>query len=290
MSYPLQAMTQQVPVDIKPLHAIVANSHPGGRYPGLQLPPTWYTRETPQTVIDCVLPDASDSPAIYDAVVNMSRQISTAAVDAFDQGAHPMLIGGDHSLILGNLAAAVARYERVGVIWVDAHADFNTPDTSPSGNPHGMPLSAAVGLGDSRLTSLFTHTVRPSDIVLIGARDIDPGEAKLLAEHGVWHVTVDELRRLGVPGLLKAIEERLDGLPVHLSFDFDALSAECFSATGTPVPEGLQPDEAEALLKGLAKGPLDIVSSDWVEFDPRHPEAPECAALAQRMFDAFHQS
>ena len=290
MSYPPHLMTHQASVETKPLYAIVANSHPGGRYPGIQLPPTWYTRTTPQTVIDCLLPDANDAAGIYEAVVAMSRQICQAAVQAFDQGYHPMLIGGDHSLILGNLAAAVARYERVGVIWIDAHADFNTPDTSPSGNPHGMPLSAACGLGDERLTTLFSHFVRPTDIVLIGARDIDPGEAELLNRHGVWHVTVDQLRRQGVPALLQAIQARLGDIPVHLSFDFDALSAECFNATGTPVADGLLPDEAQQLLEGLSQGPLNIVSSDWVEFDPRHPEAPACAEMARRMFDAFHSA
>lgn len=290
MSYPPHLMSEQCRVESRPLYAIVANSHPGGRFPGIPLPPTWFTQQVATNTIPCIMPDAGDAPAIYEAVVQMSRDIRDASIAAFREGRHPMLIGGDHSLILGNLAAATSQYPRVGVIWVDAHADFNTPDTSPTGNPHGMPLSASCGLGDERLTSLFSNFVRPTDIVLIGARDIDPGETELLNRHGVWHITVDEVRQMGVPALLKAIEERLKDIPVHLSFDFDALSAECFIATGTPVPDGLQPEEAESLLAGLARGPLDIVSSDWVEFDPRHPKAPECAVMARRMFDAFHQA
>jgi arginase len=267
---------------------IVASAHPGGRYPGVELPPTWFEGEAAEATIriPSALPHKSDLPGIFEAVRLMGAAIRDAALAAYDHHEHPMLIGGDHSLAVGTLAAATRRFGRVGVIWVDAHADFNTMETSPSGNPHGMPLSAACGLGDERLTSLFESHVNPLDVVLIAAREIDPGERVLLDQHGVWVVTVAELREMGVPALIEAIARRLAGLPVHLSYDFDSLDESCFRATGTPSPEGLTPEEGEALVRGFARR-LPLISSDWVEYDPRHEDAAACASLARRLHAAF---
>jgi arginase len=268
--------------------AIVVNAHPGGRFPGVELPPDWYDLAGERVEVPSVLPTPGDLPGIYDAVVQMSTGIRDAATEAFAQGRHPMLIGGDHALIMGTLAAATRHHARVGIIWIDAHADFNTPETSPSGNPHGMPLAVGCGLGDGRLTGLFERFVATRDVVLIGARDIDPGEAELLERHGIWHLTVAEAREMGFDELARRVAERLEGCAVHLSFDFDALTGEVFSATGTPVVEGFSADEGERMLEALAGNGLDYVSSDWVEYDPRHEKAPECAAIARRMFGAFH--
>lgn len=267
--------------------SILVNSHPGGRFPGLELPPTWYVVEGREALaVPCVLPAAGNRTAVLEAVATMSASIREHALTVFQEGGHPQLIGGDHSLAMGSLAATTRRFGRVGVVWIDAHADFNTPDTSPSGNPHGMPLAVACGLGDERLTALFANHVRPSDVVLIAAREVDPGERELLDRHGVWCVTVEDLRTVGVAALCEAIAERLAGLPVHLSFDFDSLDEAHFQATGTPSAGGLTPQEAEGLLVGLA-GRLPIVASDWVEFDPRHPEAARSAAHAANLHQAF---
>ena len=267
---------------------IVATAHPGGRYPGVELPPTWFEGvEAEATIrIPSALPDKDDLGGVFEAVRHMGASIRDAALAAFAKNEHPMLIGGDHSLAVGTLSAVTRHFGRVGLIWIDAHADFNTLETSPSGNPHGMPLSAACGLGDSRLTGLFTSHVAPQDVVLIAAREIDPGELELLRRHNVWLVTVDEVRRMGVPALLEAIATRLADLPIHLSYDFDSLDESFFRATGTPSPAGLTPAEGEALVRGLATR-LPIVSSDWVEFDPRHGEAEACARLSRRLHGAF---
>lgn len=268
--------------------AIVVNAHPGGRFPGVELPPDWFTGADARLVVPSALPAPGDLPAIYAAVVQMGQDVRDAALAAFERNEHPVLIGGDHSLIMGTLAAATAVHSRLGLVWVDAHADFNTPETSPSGNPHGMPLAVSCGLGDARLKALYSNFVRPSDVVLIGARDIDPGEKALLVQHGIWHVTVAEAREMGFAALAEKIAARFAGVPMHLSFDFDALTGEVFCATGTPVAGGFSADEGEALLHQLSGLDLDWVSSDWVEYDPRHEQAPACAAIARRMFGAFH--
>jgi arginase len=270
---------------------LVALSHPGGRYPGVELPPTWFDLSDAHGTkrIPSALPPVGDLDAIFEGVRQMGAAIRDAALQAFQAGQHPMLIGGDHSLAVGTLSALTRHHGRAGVVWVDAHADFNTLETSPTGNPHGMPLSAGCGLGDLRLTSLFTTFLEPRDVVLLAAREIDPGERLLLEQQGVWVVTVTEMRQMGLPALLEAIARRLAGLPVHLSYDFDSLDEAFFKATGTPSPEGLTPDEGEALVRGIAQR-LPVVSSDWVEFDPRHEDAPGCARLAARLNASFCES
>lgn len=274
--------------------AIMALSQPGGRFAGIELPPTWYPQK-PHATIPSALPTPGNMADVNEAVREMSLALRDAAARVHAESAHPMLIGGDHSLTAGTLAAATAAHGRVAVVWIDAHADFNIPETSPTGNPHGMPLAIACGLGDPRFTELFRPAgapgptfVAPSDVVLIGARDIDPEERALLTAHGVWHVSVPALRAQGVSTLVEEIRARFRGLPVHLSFDFDAITGDCFTATGTPVDGGLSPEEGVGLLMGLAGTDLRFVSSDWVEFDPLHPDAERCAELARRLFSAFH--
>lgn len=270
------------------LRAIVAGAHPGGLYPGLALAPTWFEADVTREAVGVALPTPGDAEAIRSAVHAMSREIRDVALAAFRRGEHPMLVGGDHSLAMGTLAATTAHHPRTAVIWIDAHADFNTLETSPSGNPHGMPLAVACGLGMPLFTGLYERFVAPQDVLLIGARAIDPEEAELLAQHGIWHVTVADLRETGVTALVAAAKQRFAGAAVHLSFDFDAISSEFFSATGTPVAEGLTPAEGEALLRAIAASGMPVVSNDWVEFDPRPESAAECARLARGLYQAFH--
>ncbi|MDB5097096.1 MAG: arginase [Cyanobacteria bacterium RYN_339] len=269
---------------------ITVLAHPGGRYPGVELPPNWFQGPGEGPTIPSALPAPGDAAGILNGVIQMCTALRDRTAASLAAGEHPTLIGGDHSMAMGSIAAAAAHHGRMAVIWVDAHADFNTMESSPTGNPHGMPLAVSCGVGDPRLTAMYKSFVSPQDVVLIAARDIDPGERALLVQYGIWCVTVEQLRELGVETLVKGIVYRFRGVPVHLSFDFDAISSEYFSATGTPVPEGLMPDEACELLAALAASPLAIGSSDWVEFDPRHEQAAEAAELARRLYRSFHGS
>jgi arginase len=269
---------------------ITVLAHPGGRYPGVELPPTWFDGPETGPVVPSKLPQPGDRQGIVDGVVEMCKHLRDAAAASFAAGEHPVLIGGDHSMAMGSIAATAAARDRVAVIWVDAHADFNTMESSPTGNPHGMPLAVSCGVGDPRLTGMYSSFVSPQDVVLIAARDIDPEERALLVQYGIWCVTVEQLRDLGVERLVKGIAYRFKDVPVHLSFDFDAMSSEFFSATGTPVPGGLTPEEGCELLRELRNSPMQIGSSDWVEFDPRHEQAAEAAALARRLYRSFHEA
>lgn len=130
----------------------------------------------------------------------------------------PIVLGGDHSIAMGSITGA-SRGERVGVIWVDAHADFNTPETSPSGNIHGMPLAHLCGLGDARLVNLGRPgaKVRPEDVVLIGIRSLDPGEVRFLHELGVTVFTMKEVDVQGIPAIARQVAEKFANFPKSMS-------------------------------------------------------------------------
>ncbi|RIH85790.1 Arginase [Meiothermus luteus] len=184
-------------------------------------------------------------------------------------GVLPVVLGGDHSIAMGSVAGA-SRGERTGVVWVDAHADFNTPETSPSGNIHGMPLAHLCGLGDARLVNLGGPgpKVRPEDVVLIGVRSLDRGEVGLLRERGVTVYTMKEVDVLGIPAIAQAVIAKMRGLPrVHLSLDADVLDPEIAPGVGTPVPGGLTYREAHLLMELFSDADL-VTSLDLVEVNP----------------------
>ena len=184
---------------------------------------------------------------------------------ALPEGVFPIVLGGDHSLSMGSVAGA-ARGRRVGVVWVDAHADFNTPETSPSGNVHGMPLAVLSGLGHPRLTEGF-RAVDPKDVVLVGVRSLDPGEKRLLKEAGVRVYTMHEVDRLGVARIAEEVLKHLQGLPLHVSLDADVLDPTLAPGVGTPVPGGLTYREAHLLMEILAESGR-VQSLDLVEVNP----------------------
>lgn len=183
-----------------------------------------------------------------------------------------LVIGGDHSLAIGTLAGLSDACERLGLIWIDAHADFNTPATSPTGNLHGMSLAIACGLGplDLRLICDYDPMVEPADVHLLGLRDVDPGEAANLSASQVRRLTTEEWRAAGVVETVVAAARSLHegGCDhVHLSFDIDVLDAACVPGTGTPVDAGLTPEEARSLLEGLGRTGI-VRSAEFVEYNP----------------------
>ena len=143
-----------------------------------------------------------DDPKLkyIDCIVPMARRAAGAVATSVQNGHFPVVLGGDHSLSLGSVRGA-AKNRRLGLLWIDAHADFNTDKTTPSGNIHGMPLGALCGLGDARLTSLWDESppvVDPRRVAVIGARDLDPGEKANLREAGVTVMGMEQIDRLGM--------------------------------------------------------------------------------------------
>lgn len=218
-----------------------------------------------------------------DCIVPMARRTAGAVATALQAGHFPLVLGGDHSVAIGSIHGA-ARQRRLGVLWVDAHADFNTPETTPSGNIHGMPLAALCGLGDPRLTSLWGQSapaLDPQRVAVIGARDLDPGEKRNLKEAGVLVMGMEQIDRLGmVRAVEKAIERisrDVDG--IFLSFDMDSLDPRHAPGVGTPVPGGLTYREAHLVCELVAETGK-LVGLDLVEVNPILDVQNTTAALA----------
>ncbi|WP_457637921.1 arginase [Oceanithermus sp.] len=202
--------------------------------------------------------------AIRQACERLAKQLT-----GLEDGEFPIILGGDHSISIGSVSGLSHR-GRTGLIWIDAHADFNTPETSPSGNVHGMPLAALAGLGDPRLTGIAgpPPKVRPQDVVLIGVRSVDPGERELLREAGVVVYTMKEVDRAGIPTIAANAVAQMQGLEwVHVSFDADVLDPAVAPGVGTPVPGGLSYREAHLLMELLADAGV-VTSLDLVEVNP----------------------
>ena len=190
-------------------------------------------------------------------------------------GHFPLVLGGDHSIAVGTVSgvAAVARREnrRVGVLWIDAHGDINTPETSPSGNIHGMPLATLLGYGASELTEIggWAPKVSPANVALVGIRSLDSGEKKRLKETGVQVHTMSEIDRHGVNQVMKkAIARVTDGTDfVHVSFDLDAVDPAVAPGVGTPVKGGLDYREAHLIMEVIADSGV-MTSMEIVEANP----------------------
>lgn len=218
-----------------------------------------------------------------DCIVPMGRRVAGAVATSIQGGHFPLVLGGDHSLSVGSIRGA-ARHRRLGVIWVDAHADFNTAETTPSGNIHGMPLAALCGLGDPRLVCLWDETppvLDPKRVAIIGARDLDPGEKRNLREADVMVQSMEQIDRLGMVTALEKVIERIsrDADGIYLSFDMDALDPRHAPGVGTPVPGGLTFREAHLACEVVAETGK-LIGMELVEVNPILDVQNETAILA----------
>lgn len=206
-----------------------------------------------------------------DCIIPMSRRVAGAVSTSMQAGHFPLVLGGDHSLSLGSVRGA-AKNRKIGVIWLDAHADFNTDETTPSGNIHGMSLAALAGLGDKSLVQLWDENIPaidPSKIAIIGARDLDPGEKKNLKEAGAMVMGMEQVDRFGMVAVVEKaiahISRDVDG--IYLSLDLDALDPQHAPGVGTPVPAGLTQREAHLACEMIAET-NKLIGMDVVEVNP----------------------
>lgn len=218
-----------------------------------------------------------------DCIIPMGRRIAGAVATSIQGGRLPLVLGGDHSLSVGSIRGA-ARHRTLGVIWLDAHGDFNTPQTTPSGNIHGMPLAALCGLGDPRLTALWDETppvIDPRRVAVIGARDLDPGEKDNLREADVLVLSMEQIDRIGIVAALERAIERIsrdvDG--IYLSMDLDAIDPRFAPGVGTPVVGGLTYREAHLVCEVVAETGR-LIGMDIVEVNPILDERNQTAKLA----------
>lgn len=200
----------------------------------------------------------------------------------------PIFIGGDHSVSIGTVGG-VTHDGPTGVIWVDAHGDFNTHKTSPSGNIHGMSLAALVGLGDPGLVDLGRSgaKVRAQDIVMIGVRDLDPDEKTLLKDSGIRVYTMREVDERGMAAVAaESIKTLAHVKRIHVSLDLDALDPTEAPGVGTPSGGGLTYREAQLLMELLADTKL-VQSVDVVEVNPILDERNETATIAVELVESL---
>ena len=229
-----------------------------------------------------------------DEVVAWNRAVFEASTRELQAGRMPSLLGGDHCLAMGSIAAVAAHCRATGrklrVLWLDAHADFNTRDITPSGNLHGMPVACLCGLGPAPLTGLGGHVpaITPDQVRQIGIRSVDPGEKRLVKEYGL---DIYDMRYIDELGMRRTLEEALEGVDadthLHVSFDVDMLDPAIAPGTGTRVPGGVNYREAQLIMEMVADtgqlGSLDLVEVNPA-LDRRNATARLAVDLVESLF------
>jgi arginase len=222
------------------------------------------------------LPDDYREPgvALYlDEVVRACEQLAGAVSSAIEQSELALVLGGDHALSIGSIAGAASRCQRLAVIWIDAHADLNWPEVSPSGRLHGMSLAASLGRGPASVVDLHHPgpKLREQDACLIGIRLLDPGEEAWLQNDEATLFTMPEIDAYGPDAIMERVISRIrvsGADAVHISFDVDSLDPLVMPGTGTPVHGGFTYREAARILRLLHRSALPVRSIDWVELNP----------------------
>lgn len=204
-------------------------------------------------------------------VVDVNSNLAQIVYSSLVSESFPLVLGGDHSLALGSISGTSKFCKDLAVIWVDAHGDVNTEDTSPTGNIHGMPLAAAIGIGNYKLTNIFYEgsKVKPENVFIIGARSLDLGEVSLIKNYNINLYSTEDVITKGIHciinEILNTIKER-NIKNLHLSFDIDCLDPLHVPGTGTPVESGMTIEDAKYLLKTIASSTI-LKSMDIVELN-----------------------
>jgi len=196
-----------------------------------------------------------------DEIIKTSKLLAENVEKVLEKGDFPLCIGGDHSMALGTISGIASyckkREYRLGVIWIDAHSDMNTDETSPSGNIHGMPLASLMGLGNKELVDFYgiSPKIFPEDCALIGIRSIDKAEKVNIKNLKVPIYTMTDIDKLGIHRIiakvLKQFREKIDH--IHISFDVDSVDPSVAPGVGTPVSGGLSYREAHLLMETIAE-------------------------------------
>lgn len=230
-----------------------------------------------------------NSMKYLDAIVEVNNNLAELVYDTLRGGAFPLVVGGDHSLGLGSASGVGKCYDDFGIIWLDAHGDLNTGETSPSGNIHGMPLSALMGMGNEALVNIYAlgNKVNPQNVFLVGTRSLDEGELDLIEKEHISVYTMDTIRLKGIHFVAEDIKSKLRERKirnVHFSIDVDSIDPHFAPGTGTRVPEGLMPDEFDSFVDQILSTNL-IKSMDIVELNPELDVNEQTTTLCLRMID-----
>ena len=203
-----------------------------------------------------------------------SQRLCDVVYNSLQLGEFPLVIGGDHSLGIGSVCGASQAFgaDNLAVIWVDAHTDINTQETSPTGNVHGMSLASLLGYGEKALANICGSVpkIKPQNIIYIGSRDIDAGEQEIIEREGISVFGMKEIVRDGVKEVSRRLQKRLNDLHVsniYLSIDIDVIDPLIAPGTGVPVPDGMTPEQLYKLLN-VIMGTKIVKGAELVEVNP----------------------
>ena len=223
-------------------------------------------------------------------IAGVCHNVYRYAQNCIEQDAVPIFLGGDHSISIGTVSAMVAHGGTLGVVWIAAHADFNTPETSPSGNVHGMALAALLGRGPAELTNIGRSgpKLAPLNVSIIGVRSIDAEERSALRETGMHVASMRGIDEVGIANVVQEVLAHLNPVDrLHVSLDMDVLDPDEAPGVGTPVHGGLTYREAHLIMEILADsgkvGSLDIVEVNTI-LDDRNRTAELGVELAASLF------
>ena len=215
--------------------------------------------------------ETSEKLRHFEQVNDVNKKLYEETLKSHEEGAFPVILGGDHSVAAGSISATAQHFKNIGVIWVDAHGDWNNDESSPSGNMHGMPFSAVCGAGPNVMVDFGQEPcyVNTKNAVQIAGRDIDPMERIRMREHGVTVFSIADIDRMGMPAVIEeAIRIASDGTEgIHVSFDIDSVTPEAAPGTGTIVHSGLTLREAFYLVETLCTSGK-VLALDMVEVNP----------------------
>jgi arginase len=194
-------------------------------------------------------------------ILRTSKTLAAKVEKVLEKGQFPLCLGGDHSMAIGSIAGISSfcrkNNKKLGVIWIDAHADMNTDETTPSGNIHGMPLAASMGIGNEKLVNFygFYPKVEPQNVALIGVRSIDHYEKLTIKKYKPNVFTMSDIDRLGIYKIISRVLKLLKGNVdhIHVSFDLDSVDPSVAPGVGTPMPGGLSFRETHLLMEAIAE-------------------------------------
>jgi len=231
-------------------------------------------------------PTGAENAKYLPQIAKTCAKLAAMVEGVMSAGKFPLVLGGDHSIAAGTVSGAAHYYrqkgEKIGLIWIDAHADMNTPESSPSGNVHGMPLACCIGLGPRELTDIFDFSpkVDGANVALVGIRDVDQREREVVRASGVTAFTMRDIDELGLRNVMQqAIAIALNGTAgFHLSLDMDAVDPDEAPGVGTPVRGGMTYREAHLAMETICDCSR-MLSMEVVEVNPVLDSANRTALL-----------
>lgn len=227
---------------------------------------------------------------------NLNNVVATCEIIAakadwiIKNGEVPLFITGDHSAAIGSVSASSNNYDNLGLVWIDAHPDINTDKTTTTGNIHGMPIAAMLGMGEDKLTKILNDKkkLRPEKIIMFGLRDIDPPEQIFLDKLNIRYYTYYDMERKGIRQCLEEARLHLGKINIHVSIDIDSMDPEIIPGVSVPVPGGFNITEMNYLIFYI-KNYMNVCAWDIVEFNHRLDRDDVTADFVLRLVDWINE-